>query len=74
MLQLFGLTAVLFTFAAYWLEGWSRWWVAMFSIGSAASAVYALLVEAYPFFIVELLWVAVSARRFVVRSRDELLR
>ncbi|HXG35624.1 MAG TPA: hypothetical protein VNL15_01515 [Dehalococcoidia bacterium] len=74
MLTAFGAAAVSFMFITYWLEHRSRWFVAAFALGCAASSAYAWLAEAYPFFVVEALWAVVALRRFILRSRAEPVR
>ena len=72
MLTAFGSVAVGVMFVAYWLEARSRWFVLIFAVASAATAVYSGLVAAYPITVIEALWAAVALRRFVTRSRTEL--
>ncbi len=71
MVTAFGAGAVSFMVLTYWLEHRSRWFVALFALGCAASSAYGWLAEAYPFFAVEALWAMVALRRFVSRSRQE---
>ena len=69
MLTAFGSVAVGVMFLSYWLEPRSRWFVLVFAVASALTAVYSALVDAYPITVIEVLWAAVALRRFVVRSR-----
>lgn len=71
MVTAFGAAAVSFMFLTYWLEQRSRWFVAMFALGCAASSAYGWLSGAYPFFVVEALWALVAAGRFRRRSQME---
>jgi hypothetical protein len=71
MLTAFGASAVAFMFLMYWLEDRSRWFVALFAVGCAASSAYGWLVGAYPFFVVEAMWAVVALMRFLRRSRGE---
>lgn len=73
MLTAFGSAAVGFMFVTYWLEGVSRWFVALFAVGCAASSLYAWLAGAYPFTVVEGLWALVALRRFQARRRRDVL-
>lgn len=67
----FGTGAVAMMLISYALESRSRWFVALFAVGCGLSAIYALLVEAYPFLAVEAVWAGVAWRRFSTRSRRE---
>ena len=71
MLTAFGSAAVGVMFVAYWLEPRSRWFVLVFAVASAATAVYSGLLAAYPITVIEALWAVVALRRFVTRSRTE---
>lgn len=71
MLTAFGAGAVTVMFLAYWLEGRSKWFVMVFAAASAAASAYALLIQSYPFFVIEGLWSAVALRRFWRRRRVE---
>ena len=71
MPETLGSIAVGIMFLSYWLEPRSRWYVLAFAAGSAATAVYSGLVDAYPITVIESLWAAVAVRLFVVRSRSE---
>jgi len=71
MLTAFGAGAVTVMFLSYWLERRSKWFVAVFAAASAAASAYALLIESYPFFVIEGLWSAVAFGRFWQRHRVE---
>lgn len=71
MLTAFGAAAVTVMFLSYWLEGRSKWFVAVFTAASAAAAAYAWLIQSYPFFVIEGLWAAVAFQRFWLRHRAE---
>ena len=73
MLTLFGSVAVAIMFLSYWLEPRSKWFVLVFAGASAATAVYSVLVEAYPITVIEVLWSLVALQRFVQRYRGETL-
>ena len=72
METLFGSIAVTVMLFAYWQESRSRWFVLLFAFGSAATALYSGLVEAYPITVVEALWALVALQRFFRRRRREL--
>ncbi len=71
MLTLFGTVAVSVMLVSYWLEHRSRWFVLAFAVGSAATAAYSGLIEAYPITGVEAVWALVAVRRFVARTNAE---
>ena len=73
MLTLFGSVAVSIMFLSYWMESRSKWLVLVFAGGSAATALYSGLVEAYPITVVEALWALVALQRFLRRHRAEAL-
>ena len=74
MLTAFGSVAVGAMFVSYWLEPRSRWFVLIFAVASAATAVYSGLVAVYPITAVEALWTMVALQRFAARSRRELVQ
>ncbi len=67
MVTIFGSAAVGVMLVSYWLEPRSRWFVLAFAAGSAATAVYSGLVQAYPLTAIEAIWALVALQRF--RSR-----
>jgi hypothetical protein len=71
MLTAFGSVAVGIMFLSYWLEPRSRWYVLVFAVASAMTALYSGLAHVYPIMVVEGLWATVALRRFVTRSRAE---
>ena len=73
MITLFGSIAVAIMFFSYWLEPRSKWFVLVFAGGSAATAVYSGLVEAYPVTVIEALWSLVALNRFYKRHQNEVL-
>ncbi len=73
MLTAFGSVAVAIMFLSYWLEPRSRWYVLVFAGASAATSAYSGLVEAYPITVIEALWALVALRRFMSRSKVEVL-
>ena len=64
MLTAFGSVAVSIMLLSYWLEPRSRWFVLVFALGSAATAVYSGLAAVYPIMVIEALWAVVALRRF----------
>ena len=73
MLTAFGSIAVGIMFVSYWLEPRSRWYVLVFAVASAMTAVYSGLVAAYPITVIEALWAVAALRRFAVRAHAELV-
>ena len=71
MLTIFGFAAVAVMFISYWLESRSRWMVLVFALGCAATALYSLLLAAYPITVVESLWALVALQRFWRRHQKE---
>ena len=71
MLTLFGSVAVSIMLVSYWLEPHSRWFVLVFAFGSAATAAYSAMVQAYPITGIESLWALVALRRFIARTQVE---
>ena len=71
MLTLFGSVAVSVMMLSYWLEPRSRWFVALFAIGSAATSLYSGLIGAYPITVIEALWAVVAVHRFLRRRSEE---
>ena len=72
--DIFGLIAVTVMMFAYSLEARTKWFVLLFAIGSAATALYSVLVQAYPITAVETIWAGIALRRFVARTRVESQR
>ena len=73
MLTVFGSIAVTIMMVSYWLEPRSKWFVLLFAGGSAATALYSGLVEAYPITVIEALWTLVALRRFVNKHQETLV-
>ena len=70
-LLLFGSLSVGMMLAMYALEERGSGYVAGFAVACAASSVYAFLVGAYPFGVVEAIWAAVAMRRWSRRTAAE---
>ena len=73
MLTLFGSIAVSTMMVSYWLEHRSKWFVLLFAGGSAATALYSGLVEAYPITVIEAVWTLIALRRFVSKHQEALV-
>ena len=67
MLIVFGSIAVTVMMVSYWLEPRSRWFVLLFAGGSASTALYSGLVEAYPITVIEAVWTLIALQRFVTK-------
>lgn len=66
----FGVIAVTFMMVMYALERRHSGFVFAFAVGCLFSSVYGFLSGAWPFGVVEVIWAAVAARRYVgVRAR-----
>ena len=71
MLTAFGSVAVAVMLVSYWLEPRSRWMIAVFAAGCAATAAYSALETVYPITVIESLWGLVALQRFIGRRRRE---
>ncbi len=67
-LLIFGTISVATMLAMYALEERGSVYVAGFAAACVASSVYAILVGAYPFAVVEAIWAAVAVRRWSRRT------
>jgi len=67
-LLIFGTISVATMLAMYALEERGSVYVAGFAAACVASSVYAILVGAYPFAVVEAIWAAVAVRRWSRRA------
>ena len=74
MLAIFGSIAVSVMMVSYWLEPRSKWFVLLFAGGSAATALYSGLVEAYPITVIEAIWALIALRRFINKHQETLVR
>jgi hypothetical protein len=64
MLDLFGGAAVSLMALCYALEERSPHFIAGFAVACLASALYAVLIQSWPFAVVETLWAGVAFRRW----------
>lgn len=71
MLTVFGSIVVAIMMLAYWLEPRSRWYVLIFALASAGTALYSALSEVYPITVIEAIWAVVALQRFTARRRQE---
>lgn len=63
-LELYGFAAVTAMMLFYALEAKGRVYILAFSAACLAAAVYASLIAAWPFAVVETIWAAVAVRRW----------
>lgn len=64
-LTLFGLFAMTGMLITYALEQRGPWYIFLFAIFCALGSAYGFLQGAWPFGVIEAIWVAVALRRFV---------
>jgi hypothetical protein len=67
-LLIFGSLAVGAMLVFYALEDRSPWFVLAFSGACALSALYGLLIQAWPFAAIESVWSAIAVRRWMQRA------
>jgi hypothetical protein len=63
-LSLFGLFAVTFTLLSYAMEDRSPWWILAFAGGCLLGSIYGFLQGAWPFGLIEAIWVIVAVQRW----------
>jgi hypothetical protein len=68
-LTLFGLFSVTAMLVCYALEARSRWFILAFAFACVLGSIYGFLQGAWPFGIVEAIWAAVAARRWLLARR-----
>jgi hypothetical protein len=68
-LAAFGLVAVTAMLVTYSLEARSRWFILAFAGACLLGSAYGFLQGAWPFGIIELIWSAVAARRWLLARR-----
>ena len=64
-LSLFGLFAVTAMMVCYALERRSRWFVLAFALACGLGSIYGFLQGAWPFGVVEVVWMLVALRRWM---------
>lgn len=62
--EILGLVAITIMVGSYALEQRARIWIAIFAFGCVLAAVYAFLIQSYPFLIAEGLWAVIAVRRW----------
>lgn len=69
IVEVIGIVAVSIMVISYALEDRHPFYIAIFAFGCAMAAVYALLIDAYPFVIAESIWSLVAFTRWRKRPR-----
>jgi hypothetical protein len=67
--EILGIVAIATMVTSYALEKRSTLFIATFAAGCALAAVYAYLIDSYPFLIAEALWAVIAFRRWYVARR-----
>ena len=62
--EMLGLVAIVIMVGSYALEKRAPIFIAIFALGCALAAIYAFLIQSYPFLIAEGLWSVIAARRW----------
>ena len=70
MLTAYGVVVLTFMMLMYALERRGPVFVAAFAVGCVLSASYGFLAGTWPFGVVELIWSAIAARRYVQLRRE----
>ncbi|HIE66277.1 MAG: hypothetical protein ABGX83_04185 [Nitrospira sp.] len=70
-IEIFGAIAVSSMVICYALEQKSHYFVLAFSISCLAAALYAFLIQSWPFAVIEMLWFLIAARRWTLLRRVE---
>lgn len=65
-LSLFGLFAVTAMMVCYALESKSRWFIFAFAMACGLGSIYGFLQGAWPFGVVEIVWMFVALRRWMI--------
>jgi hypothetical protein len=68
-LTVFGLVSVTAMLLSYALEDRSHWFILAFAGSCALGSLYGFLQGAWPFGVVEAIWAAVAARRWLMKQR-----
>jgi presenilin-like A22 family membrane protease len=69
ILTIFGLAAVTAGLLFYVMETWSSWFILAFAIACGMSAIYGLLMGAWPLAISEFFYTLVAVQRWQTRHR-----
>jgi hypothetical protein len=67
VLTAFGLLAVTAMLVCYALEPRSHWWTLAFASACVLGSAYGFMQGAWPFGLVEAVWAAIAARRWLAR-------
>ena len=67
--EILGIVAIATMVTCYALEKRGTVFIAAFAVGCALAAVYAYLIDSYPFLIAEGIWAVVAARRWQAARR-----
>ncbi len=67
--EILGIVAIATMVTCYALEKRGTFFIAAFAVGCALAAVYAYLIDSYPFLVAEGVWAVVAARRWQVARR-----
>lgn len=62
--EILGVIAIVIMVTSYALEKRSAFFLASFATGCALAAVYAYLIDSYPFLIAEAIWAVIAFRRW----------
>ena len=63
--EVLGIVAIIIMVASYALEKRAPVFIAIFALGCAMAAFYALLIGSYPFLIAESIWAVIAFRRWM---------
>ena len=66
LVEVLGIVAIVTMVTSYALERRGTFFIAAFAAGCALAAVYAYLIDSYPFLIAEGIWAVVAVRRWHV--------
>lgn len=69
LVEILGTVAIATMVASYALERRGTFFIAIFAAGCALAAVYAYMIQSYPFLIAEGIWAVVAAHRWYVTRR-----
>ena len=67
--EILGIVAIAIMVTCYALEKRGTIFIAAFAAGCALAALYAYLIDSYPFLVAEGIWAVVAARRWQVARR-----
>jgi presenilin-like A22 family membrane protease len=65
-LSLFGLFAVAAMMVFYALESKNRWFILAFAMACGLGSIYGFLQGAWPFGVIEIVWMIVALRRWMI--------